>query len=418
MATATDKVGEFDYVILGGGVVGLSTAFHLLRRDSGSVLVLDAGPVGSGASGLGAGMFVTQRFEPLDVKLAVRSREILRDLGEMTNGLVRVNPTGRLALVGSEDAESYLGYIDMQNDAGTKAIALEPAEVAKRYPFLNVDDVALAGFSDVDGTVHPPLFVAALTSLIRARGGFVWEGLLASRIEVNDGGGGAVLLQSGERIRGKKIVVAAGAWTSELLTPSGFPIPQQSVRTESAVAIVADPRTEPLLPALVDGILGAIHVPRSNGIYNASTTVGESIMRTPETLANWRAGSARGRTVGDESLSTVATALEYRFPDVGPIRVERGWAGIIDATPDERPLLGVYPGTQDLFVGCGFGGYGVTRGLAAGEALSGLVSGESSVGIDIGTLGLDRFDLTADLELSETVHNPLSGFRDWGREID
>src|SRR5437868_131337 len=130
-----------DAVVIGGGVVGLSTALCLLEAGLKRVQILERQVLASGGTGLGTGSVHTQRWFATDSDLILRSKHIISQISERSGGVFQLFSVGRLTVVGKADADTVVSYGKHLRDCGISVVELTPQALKKRLPGMNISDV-------------------------------------------------------------------------------------------------------------------------------------------------------------------------------------------------------------------------------------------------------------------------------------
>jgi len=411
-----------DAVVIGGGVVGLNAALTLAEGGLSNVLLLENKVVASGGSGLGTGSVHTQRWFATDSDLIQRTRKVIARLSERTNGIFRLFPIGRLTVVGESDAGTVSKYGNHLRNIGVNAVELPKADLAKRFPAMNVSDIACGLFTQEDGVLYPPALSWALAGAFRLAGGNLWEGCGAASLKIESNKIRGVVLRNGDVIETGRVIVAAGVWSRRLLQTVGLDLALRHAITHNTVVTVGKPELWGDVPSLLDGIQGVIAIPRNPGTIMAANTDGE--YQAPESRAKRVLGSqtveladadADFKSETARQQSSVLAQLRHRYANYDIRGVVGHWAGLLDGTPDNHPLLGDYPGIEGLWVGCGLTGYGVQRGPGVGEALAHLALGKEPL-VDISGYGIGRFDAAKDFAIDMSSDNPFQGFKSSARQ--
>ncbi len=378
---------RYDVVVIGGGVVGLSTAWALVRAGLPKVALLERRTPGAGASGVGAGSLSLARWVASDIAMVQRSLELMTSLQKASGGFFRVQTTGRLTLAGpGEQATALEELADIVRSAGQKAEQLTPGLAADRYPSINFEDAAAVLYNPDDAMTHPPLLVSALWSACRSVGVHVLEGTEATGIRLKGQAVTGVTLAGGHTLDTDEVVVAAGIQSRRILLGTELDAPLKPYRTQAAFMLLPGLSTHPVV---YDSITGMYTVPRNPG----STLAGDG------TAAHEGDPDQFERGIDPEFRASILKRFRHRFPSLDKAVVTGGWAGICDMTPDGRPLIGPYAGIKGLYLNCGFAGFGVMRSLAAGEALGYQIAGKSPM-MDLDLCAADRYNGWQDFELN------------------
>lgn len=409
-------------VVIGGGVVGLSAALTLVEGGLKDVTLLERKIVASGGSGLGTGSVHTQRWFATDSDLIQRTRGLVVRLADKTNGIFKLYPVGRLTVVGKPDGETVSAYGKHLRAIGIDAVEMAPGELKKRFPGMNADDVHCALFTKDDGVLYPPALSWALAGAFRLAGGSLWEGCGAAELKIEGGKISGVVLHNGDIIETSRVIVAAGVWSRRLLQAAGLDLALRHAVTHNTVVTVGRRDRWAEVPSLLDGIQGVIAIPRNPGTIMAANTAGE--YQAPDTRSSrvlntssveLRDNDADFKAETAHQQAAVLAQLRHRYADYDIRGVVGHWAGLLDGTPDNHPLLGAYPGVAGLWVGCGLTGYGVQRGPGVGEALGCLALGKA-LHVDISGYAIERFDAGKDFSLDMSSDNPFQGFKAMARQ--
>ena len=342
-----DLPREAEVVVVGGGCMGASIAFHLARRDV-DVVLLEKGHVAGGATGH-SGALVRQHYEArIGIRFARQSLAFFRRFEKETGFSCDFRTTGFLSGTRERDLPAFDALLELLRSEGVRAERLTPSDAKAIEPQLEVSDYAAlvhdpdAGYADPIATAHGFAAAAAV------EGAKVFDDRTVASIAARSGRvvgvkvGGAGLLKSG------RVVVAAGNWTRDLVAAVGPRLPIRYVRGE--VAILRRP---------VDfGPPPKIHFDFYGNTY--SRPDGEK-----DTLAGYMDTDPR-KTIRDHDLvetlpattaRDIRTRLAKRFPRMAEAQPRGGWAGAYDVTPDSYPILDRV-GPEGLFVAVGFSGHG------------------------------------------------------------
>lgn len=406
-----------DVIVVGAGVAGASTAFHLSRLGA-DVLVVDRGTAGSGMSSRSSAMIrMHYTFRP-EVELAVRSDRMFDSWTELTGRPAFVRRTGfaRVVLPGEEDA--LRANVAMQRDCGARTEVVAPARFAALAPGFRTDDLTDVAWEPDGGYGDGALVAGDLLAAARERG-----------VRYRPHTPVRALLRAGDRVTGIQtpdgaehagvVVAAAGVWSPALLASIGVGLP---IETEfHQVAVLSHPPGQGTPVACIDSttqsyfrpeaggtmtLVGSFTGPR--GVDPDRVTAPDELPRaavpspghaqrgafdTPEhaqSTALTTPGPGEGE--GAEGLAALVGAAAQRVPALADAGIVRGITGVYDMTPDGRPLLGELPGLTGLVLATGFSGTGFKISPAVGEAVAALVTGSHVAGsVDISPFRPGRF---------------------------
>ena len=369
-------------VIIGGGIIGSSIAYHLARAGgAGEVMVVERDPGYEHAATPRSNGGIRRLFSlPQNIEMASYGLRFYRDfaatmaidgepadIGFRRQGYLFVSDRGGAAQMEKNFA--------LQEAMGVEVELLDPAGLKARYPSLAVDDVDLAVLSDHDAWIDPHAALMGLRRKARALG----VSYVAREVMALEAGGGAVrsaLCRDGERIRGDVFVNACGAWCAPLAATVDLPLPVEPMSRESCYLRCED-ALEPLPFVKTESDL-AIR-PEGGGYVGGVPDWSQKPGWDFEVSPRWF----------DE---VVWPALARRIPAMERIRLERSWRGhYARSTLDRSPILGSAGGALDNFIlANGFSGHGIMHAPATGRALAELILEGGYRSIDLSCFGYQR----------------------------
>jgi sarcosine oxidase subunit beta len=352
---------KVDVAIIGGGIMGLSTAYHLSRRTKLEIAVLEREYLVSGASGRNGGGLRMQWGDAGNVALMMESIEMCRSLAQELGINLWFRQGGYLFLARSEAGEERLVRNEaLHRELGAPTRLITGTEALEIVPQLDVSQVRLCAFNPEDGVVFPWPFVWGYAGQAVARGVVVRTHTAVERIE-GLAGGLRLHLSTGERLDAERVLNATGAWSIELNRSLGIQLPNHPHRHE----IMSSEPLKPFLDPLV--------VDLSTGLYFSQSTRGEIVagitmedQGPPATEVDLR--SSR------RFLSHLGRALCLIMPITAQLRVLRQWAGPYDVSPDGDAIVGESPGVPRLYQVCGFTGHGFMMAPAVGKLVAELLA--------------------------------------------
>jgi len=358
-----------DVVVVGAGVIGAATAFHLAALGARRVLLLEQRRVGEGTGAMSSGILRTHYSVPSNVELARRSFAVYEDFAAALGdpdadcGLVRCGyliaaPEGprRAALEASLAAQQAMGI---------RVERLTPREAAERLPIARFDDAALIGLEPDAGFADPHLVATAYARAARRRGAEVREGVavrgLVRQPEPDGGRVVGVLTDAGPLAAGV-VVSCQNIWATALAGWAGITVPLHAERHVVLALQGRLPYTQ-AMPVFKDLALDAMPYYRSYGGRQmlASEGGGGEVLAEPDD---------RPGDVGLEAMARIAELAAWRFPAWAEAGVAAAWTGVYDVTPDWNPVLGPVPQVPGLIVAFGFSGHGFKLAPAVGRLLA------------------------------------------------
>lgn len=381
-----------DLLIIGGGIMGLAVAYNAARLGQRNIVVVDRSYLCSGASGRNGGGVRMQWSTADNVRLMQQSVDICKRFAADMGINVWFRQGGYLFLC--RDV-AFLGPLEqnvkVQNECGVPTRLLDPADVKKIVPELNLDGVIAASYNPQDGVLFPWPFVWGYASRAIEQGVKIHTYAAVEGLELDGGRVTKVHLRSSERDRVRsaavsahnveeeqerrergearwqktmtvgRVVNATGAWSPELAALAGVAIPNRPYRHE---ILTTEPLKAFLTPMVT--IIG-------EGIYFSQSMRGEIVggMGDPDEPSSYNMSSSLDFL---RRFAKTATAL---LPQLGNVQVVRQWAGLYDASPDGRPILGEPEGVRNLTFLSGFTGHGFMMAPVIGKLCAErLVKGE------------------------------------------
>ena len=374
-----------DLVIIGGGIVGSSVAYHLAKKGCRSVVLLEKDLICFGSTGKSAGGIRVQFSSEVNIRLSLEALEILKGFRDEFGVDPGFRQTGYLFLATTEaELAMFKENVAMQRKLGIPVELLGPDEIKRRLPILNVEDIAGGSFCPWDCNASPHEITHALAGGARRLGARIYEGRAVTEVAVEDGKIVAVETSAGP-IDCPAVVICAGAYAGHVGAMAGVDLPVKPYRRQLFVTKPI-PELPPDLPLTIDFHRGWYFRREGEGVLFSGPRDEESSFNTH---VDW------------EDLEAIVTTALHRAPFLAKAEVLRGWAGSYDITPDHNPLLGAIPGVNGLYVAAGFSGHGFMHGPIAGRLMAELIF-DGRPTIDISPFASDRFARGA------AIHEPLT----------
>ncbi|MFI6424368.1 NAD(P)/FAD-dependent oxidoreductase [Promicromonospora sp. NPDC050880] len=365
-----------EVVVVGGGAMGASVAFHL-AEDGADVLLLEAEELASGSSGKPIGGVRAQFSDPANVDLGNRSLELYEDFANRPGADIGLQQPGYLFLLpDAADVALFEESVAMQNERGVASRMLAPDAVRRLNPYVDVDRYAGAAYAARDGFAYPLAVVEGYAAGAEAYGARVRTHVTVTGFESRDDRLVAVWTDQG-RVRTDAVVLCAGAWTRDVAAKAGLDLPVDPYRRQ----IGFTPPLEPApvrVPFTIDyGTTFYFHNAAPDGLL-----LGIADPATPVAFE---------RTYDPAWLPLLRGALGACAPELTDVPVARGWAGLYEMTPDRNALIGEATGVPGrVLYAAGFSGHGFLQAPAVGEVVRDLYAGRTP-GIDVSGFSADRF---------------------------
>ena len=339
-----------EVVVIGAGVMGLAIAYHLARRGLTDVVILDRGYMAGGASGRNGGGVRQQWSTEMNIRLMQESVERCRRFATELGVNIWFRQGGYLFLARRPaDLARLERNVELQNRCGLPTRMLDPDGIHGVVPELETTGILGAAYNPSDGIVFPWPFLWGFGQGAVAMGARLYTHTAVQGIDVEPGGF-RVHTPRGS-VRARRVINAAGAWSTDIARMVGVELPTYPVRHEIC-------SSEPLKP-----FLGPLVSELGTGLYCSQSMRGE--------LVGGVSMHDEGPTISMGSrlrfLTHYARRIMALFPNLGDLKVLRQWAGPYDVSPDGNPILGEPPGVPGFFLACGFVGHGFMMAPIVGD---------------------------------------------------
>lgn len=365
-----------DVVIIGGGVMGMSTAYHLARAAAGRILLLEREPAfGLGATGRCAGGVRYQFATEVNVRLSLASLSLLERFQEDTGVDPQYRKCGYLfVLTSPDDLSTFQANLSMQHRLGVRTEWWTGDDVRRRLPLMHFPDALAATYHAHDGLADPHSVVQGYAQAARRLGAILQTGTEVLGIEVSKGRVTAVLTAFG-RIACGAVVNAAGPWMAVVGKMAGVDIPVVPLRRQMVT-------TTPI-PSLPEDFPFVIDFGQSLYFHRE----GQGILTG---MSNPNEQPGYDQSI-DEAWELVALeAAARRMPVLERAGRLAHWAGLYEVTPDAHPVFGPTPVEGFWLVG-GFSGHGFMHGPVSGLLMAEFLLEGKPKTVDVSSLDLARF---------------------------
>lgn len=367
-----------DVVIVGGGCVGASAAYHLAAAGAGRVLLIErADHLAAGSTGACAGGFRQQFSSEVNVRLSQASVPMIVRFAEEHGLPLDVAQDGYLFLVRGEALwRDFVAANELHRRLGVEARLLSPQEAEEIAPGISLDGVVGATYGPQDGIADPSGLTQGYGTLARRAGAELELGLEVSSVLVDAGRVLGVQTSAG-RVAAPVVVNAAGPWAGLLAATAGIDLPLEPIPRH--VLVTGPFPGVPLRRTLVIDAATSFYLHRE----------GEGVlmgMGHPGERASFDLTPDEGFVVD----ALLPTALRV-FPPLEAASVEHSWVGLYEMTPDRHPILGPAPGVDGFYLANGFSGHGFQHSAIVGKLLAEMIVEGRARTVDVSALGLERF---------------------------
>ncbi|MEV7975334.1 FAD-binding oxidoreductase [Streptomyces sp. NPDC086519] len=362
-------------VIIGGGVMGTSIAWHLASAGVRDVVLVERDELAAGSTSKAAGGVRAQFSDELNIQLGARSLEAFARFGEEIGYDIGLRRVGYLFLLSTpEEVASFEAGVRLQNHLGVPSRMLTPKEAARLSPLIATDGVLAAAYSPDDGHCTPESVVHGYAAAARAHGARVLRHTEVTGIE-RDGAYLTAVHTTLGRIATGTVICAAGAWSRAVGAMAGVDLQVQPLRRQIAVTEPV-PGLPPALPMTIDFTTSLYFHAEGPGLLLGMSDPDERPGFATDTHDRW--------------IPRLYAAMERRAPALLDLRRTGGWAGLYENTPDHNALIGEAASVSRFLYATGFSGHGFLQAPAVGEVIRDLYLGRTPF-LDVGPLGAGRF---------------------------
>ncbi len=373
-------------VVIGGGIIGTSVAYHLAHQGWKDVVLLERDRITSGTTWHAAGLMVTfGSLSDTSTEMRKYTRDLYSRLEEETGQATGFKPVGFIELASDADRlEEYRRVSAYNRYKGIDVHEIGPAQVKEMFPLARVDDVLAGFYVKEDGRTNPVDTTMALAKGARMKGARVLEGVSAIGVTTKNGAVSGVDTSAGH-IACEYVVNCAGMWARQLAAKSGINVPLQSA--EHYYLITEDiPGLQASWPVIED--------PRCHGYYREEVG-GLMIGLFEPVCAPWKVGGVPDdfsfgeiKPDWDRMAPYLETAMS-RVPVSMEVGVKKFFCGPESFTPDLAPVVGEAPELKNYFVAAGLNSIGILTGGGLGRVLANwIITGQPDV--DITGFNIDR----------------------------
>jgi sarcosine oxidase subunit beta len=365
-----------DIVIIGGGVMGASTAYHLAKRGVKNILLLEKEQFyGQGATGRCAGGVRYQFSTEINVRLSQISLPMLERFEAEIGQPIDYRHCGYLILLSDQkDLAQYEMNVRLQNRLGVDTMILEGDEIRQRLPMMNLEDVLAGTYNPRDGLVDPNSVVMGYINAASRLGVNTLSGVEVIGLDIQGNAISGVNTSLGN-VQTPVVINTAGPWAARIAKLAGVEIPitplrRQILTTTPLPDIPAD------FPFVIDFAQSLYFHREGDGLLTGMSNPNETPGFDQEVDPEWEINHLE--------------AASKRMPLLGKAGLLSHWAGLYENTPDAHPIFGVTP-VAGFFVCAGFSGHGFMHGPVSGLIMSEIILDGKAASLDVSELGLDRF---------------------------
>jgi sarcosine oxidase subunit beta len=376
MTTRHVSAHRRDVVIIGGGIMGTSTAYQLARAGVTNLTVLESGVLGGGSSAKPLGGVRALFSDAANIALGLRSLDAFRRFEEEVGADIGLQLVGYLfVLRDTDDIGGFEKSVALQNSMGVPSRLIGATEARQHCPYLSESDMVAAVWSPGDGFARPRDVVHGYADAATARGVQIRTQTAVTAIEATPDG--QALVHTNDRAYlTPTVICTAGAWSRQIGAMMDLDLPIEPLRRQIALTSPLTPRP-PRVPFTID---------YSTTAYFHGTEDGGLLMGWADPLET----PGFGREVSTDWHHSLRDALKLFAPDIAQVPIIGGWAGLYEMTPDCNAIIGETDTGFRFLYAAGFSGHGFLQGPAVGESVKDLYLGRPPA-VDVSAFNLERF---------------------------
>jgi sarcosine oxidase, subunit beta len=351
-----------DIVVIGGGINGCATAYALVKRGAGRVVLVEKGHIASGPTGRSSGI-VRQHYS--HETLAAMARDSVRvwtDFANRIGGDAGFVPCGVVFAAGEREAGAVKATVEMQRRIGIDARLLSVGDMKALEPELEPEGLMCGAYEPDSGYADPALAASSFADAAERLGVTLLRKTRVSGLTIEAGRITGVTTSNGA-ISSPAVINVAGVWGGEIASMAGAHIPIK-VSRHPVVILQRPARWRKPTPVWGDLANGWYFKPERHVAMMVGSIADIEDEADPE---------AHATTPSYEEIEAFSAAMLKRFPVMEEGAAQGGWAGLYDVTPDWQPVIDRIPHVEGFYCACGFSGHGFKIGPAVGTAVAELV---------------------------------------------
>jgi sarcosine oxidase subunit beta len=371
----------YDAIVIGGGVIGASTAFHLAKAGVGRIALVERRTICSGNTRKSGAIVRMHYSNDPEARLALASLPYFQHWSELVGGACGFRPTGFAILVGPENQERLARNVARLRALGAETLVVSATDLREIMPALQTDGVAVAAYEPTSGYADAVMTTRSFAEAAQRLGVVVLEGTTVTALE-SSGGRITGLQTDGEQLSAPAIVCAANTWSPALLRTAGVELPVTPRRAQTAYFERPTSYAGPH-PVILDTTT-ALYT-RSHGDDQILGGAADETGASPSDPDEY------DERADPEFPGAVSARMGRRLPSLASLPLVRGEAGLYDMSPDTRAIIDAAPGVVGLYLAAGFSGTGFKKAPAVGLGLAELISAGQATSVDLAPFRFSRY---------------------------
>jgi sarcosine oxidase subunit beta len=379
-----------DVVIIGGGIIGLSIAYHLALKKAGRIVLFEKGQLGEGSTSRCVGGIRTQFSTEINIRFSLESLKTFEQFEEEFGINPEFKRIGYLFLATTEsEMEVFKENVSLQKEFNIPVELLNSDEIMARWPYLRMDDILGGTFCPWDGYAGPSEVLSGFATGARKAGVKISEGIEVEEILLRKGKITGIKTKEQE-VSTPVVVNAGGPYAALIGERVGIKIPVKPLRRQIFITAPFHLSDRPI-PLTIDFYRGWYFRQEVDGL----------LLSGPLDLE-----PSFNLNIDYEAMAETSENAIYRVPDLEKARIARGWAGLYEISPDHHAILGKVPELEGFILANGFSGHGFQHSPAVGKVIAELIVEGRANTIDISSLSIERF------EKGDLILEPMTAFKE------
>ena len=370
----------YDAIIIGGGIMGCSTALQLSQRGL-KVAVLEKDTIGAGPTGKSSAIIRQHYSNELTARMALHSLRVFQNFDDAVGGESGFTQTGFAVLVSAADKAGLEANIALQRKVGIETGLISPQELSERVPGLKISDLRAAAYEPESGYADPYLTVNAYVAAARRHGAQIFQDTEVTAISLEKGV--ATVKTAADAFNAPLVLNSAGAWGARGATMAGVEVPINSCRVQ--VAFFRRPNGYKAPHPVVGDFIHATYFRSETGGLTLSGLIDPAEADAVVNPDNYN------EDLDTDFVLEIGERLLKRYPPLEQSQSTGGYASLYAITPDWHPIVDELLPGSGFYIASGFSGHGFKLGPAMGVMIADLMTGVSQPKFDPALFRLSRY---------------------------